>query len=173
MRHNQLTYIIAGMALLLASCMDQKDKDYSEIKSVEKILLADQEGINDSLAMEYAAQCEQYAKQYKDDAQSPELLFKAGEVLSGIGRSQLAIRKFQDIYQRYPNFSKAPECIFLCGFIYDNNLQDYKEAKFYYEMFLEKYPKHPLAKDAQASIDNLGRPIEDLIKEFESKNDTI
>ena len=70
----------------------------------------------------------------------------------------------------YPNSAKASESIFLCAFIYDTYLQKYDDARRYYKMFLKKYPNHPLAKDAQISLDNLGKTPDELVKEFESKN---
>ncbi len=158
---------------IMASCSSEKDELYSEIKSIEKILLSDINKVNDSLAMVYAGKCENFADRYKDDAQSPELLFKAGEVLSGINRYHLAIRKFQEVYLRYPNYNKRAESIFLCAFIYDTNLQDYENAKNHYEKFIKEYPKHPLAKDAEISIKNLGKSPEELVREFELLNDTL
>jgi outer membrane protein assembly factor BamD (BamD/ComL family) len=32
---------------------------------------------------------------------------------------------------------------------------------------IEKYPESQLAKDAQASINNLGKSVEELVREFE------
>lgn len=157
----------------LMGCGNEKDQLYSEIKAMEKVLLADKVGLNDSLAMEYAGKCMQFANQYKSDAQSPELLFKSAEVLSGINRPHLALRRFQKVYLDYPQYNKHAESIFLCGFIFENQLQDYKEAKYYYEKFLVAYPKHPLAADATASIRNLGKSPEELVKEFEAMNDTL
>ena len=70
----------------------------------------------------------------------------------------------------YPDYEKASECLFMKGFIYDNNLQDYEMAKKIYLEFLEKYPDDEFADDAQASIDNLGKSLEEIIQEFEMKN---
>ena len=36
--------------------------------------------------------------------------------------------------------------------------------------FIDKYPDHELADDAATSIKNLGKPIEEIIKEFEKEN---
>ena len=164
---------ILYISCFIVGCSSEKDDLYSEIKSIEKVLLSDINKVNDSLAMVYAGKCENFADRYPDDAQSPELLFKAGEVLSGINRYHLSIRKFQDVYLRYPKYPKRAESIFLCAFIYETNLQNYDEAKFHYEMFLKEYPKHPLAKDAELSIQNLGKSPEELVSEFELKNDTL
>ena len=47
------------------------------------------------------------------------------------------------------------------------NLQKAGDA---YREFLRKYPNHPLAKDAKTSLDNLGKPLDEIIKEFEAKH---
>jgi hypothetical protein len=53
------------------------------------------------------------------------------------------------------------------------HIQKYEDASRYYRLFLKKYPNHPLAKDAKISLDNIGKTPEDLVKEFELKNDTL
>ena len=69
----------------------------------------------------------------------------------------------------YPDFDKTPQCLFLKGYIYENNLGDLDMAKSLYEEFLQKYPDDDFADDAEVSIKNLGKTPEQLIKEFEEK----
>ncbi len=66
---------------------------------------------------------------------------------------------------------RLPECIFTEAFIYENNLNDYGKASYYYNLFLMKYPNHPLAESASAGIKNLGKPLDQLIHEFEAKRE--
>jgi hypothetical protein len=42
-------------------------------------------------------------------------------------------------------------------------------AKNLYEKFLQVYPAHPIAKDVQTTLNNLGKTPEQLIQEFQEK----
>jgi TolA-binding protein len=59
--------------------------------------------------------------------------------------------------------------MFLKAFVYEDQLHDLNKAKKYYEEFLEKYPDSDFADDARISLQNLGKSPEELIKEFEEK----
>ena len=50
----------------------------------------------------------------------------------------------------------------MLGFIYANSLENLEEAKKYYSLFIEKYPNHDLADDAQYELNNLGKDINEL-----------
>lgn len=168
-----LFLIIGGLLIGLSACKNEKERQYDEIVSIEKSLFGDRTSFNDSIARIYLSKTDAYVKNYKEDEHTPDLLFKSGEVLNGLQSYTFAIRKFQEVYLLFPKHSKASESIFLCAFIYDTYLQKYEDAGRYYRLFLKKYPNHPLAKDAKISLDNLGKTPEDLVKEFELKNDTL
>jgi outer membrane protein assembly factor BamD (BamD/ComL family) len=78
--------------------------------------------------------------------------------------------EYDDFATRFPDDPKAPEALFFLGFVYDNQINDDTKAGTYYNDFLKKYPKHVLAKDVEASIRNLGKTDEELIREFERMN---
>jgi hypothetical protein len=56
------------------------------------------------------------------------------------------------------------------GYIHENYFQELGKAKAIYEQFLQRYPDHDFADDAQISIENLGKSPEELIRIFEEKN---
>ena len=85
-------------------------------------------------------------------------------------QSTQAINYFNTVYTKYPNFDKAPYCLFLQGFIYESQLNDTAKARQVYQQVIEKYPNERIAEDAKASIDNMGKTPEELIREFEKKN---
>ena len=74
----------------------------------------------------------------------------------------LAIENFKGIVENYPEGKHNAEAMFMLGFINANDIADLEEAKKYYTMFIEKYPEHDLADDAQYELDNLGKDINDL-----------
>jgi TolA-binding protein len=101
---------------------------------------------------------------------APDYLFKAAELAMNLGISQQALNLYNNVIYTYPDYEKAPECLFLLAFIYENTLQNYGKAKELYEMFLVKYPDHDFADDAQFSLQYLGKSPEELMREFEEKN---
>lgn len=112
----------------------------------------------------------QFADQNPNDPQSPEYLFKAADISMNLNRPVQTIKLFDRILTAYPSSDKAPSSLFLKAFVYEDQLQDYDKAKKYYELFLSEYPNSEFADDAEVSINNLGKTPEELIKEFEKKN---
>ncbi|MCB0395800.1 MAG: tetratricopeptide repeat protein [Flavobacteriales bacterium] len=103
------------------------------------------------------------------DSLAPEYLFKAGEVATSLQMGEKAIEVYHRLYTDYPEHDKGPMGLFLEAFTYDNLLKDYDKAKVLYESFIEKYPGHSFADDAQGSLDNLGVPVEELIRKWEEQ----
>ena len=110
-----------------------------------------------------------YADAYPADNHAAENLFKAGDLAMNLTMPRKAIQVFDRILNDYPNFEKAPQCLFLKGYVYENDLGDLQTAKKIYEEFLVKYPDDEFADDAEISIKNLGKTPEQLIKEFEEQ----
>ena len=74
-----------------------------------------------------------------------------------------AIELFKKLHDNYPSTEYGPSGLFMAGFIYANELQNYKEATILYEQFLEQYPDNELAPSAQAELDNMGLAPEDIL----------
>lgn len=146
-----------------------KEKYQTQIDSVEAKLHSKAE-MELATAGTAVALYADYAKNFPDDSKTPEYLFKAGEISSSMRQSTQAIEFFNQAYTKYPNFDKAPYALFLQGFIYESQLGDTAKARKIYMQVIEKYPNERIAEDAKASIDNLGKTPEELIKEFEKKN---
>lgn len=70
---------------------------------------------------------------------------------------------FKDVYDKYPSSNEAAKSLFFAGFIKANDLKEYNEATELYSLFIEKYPQHELAASAQAELDNMGVPAEDIL----------
>jgi TolA-binding protein len=97
-------------------------------------------------------------------------IFKAGEISMGIGQGNLAVKYFQTVVEDHPEFAKAPEALFLCGFCEETLNVDTAKARQYYESFIRQFPQHRLAQDAKFSVQNLGLTDEQLIEQFEKAN---
>ncbi len=63
-----------------------------------------------------------------------------------------AARLYDEVTTKYPNYEKSPDALMAAGFIYWDNLKEPEKAKFYYKQLVEKYPTHPLAKEAQTLL---------------------
>jgi TolA-binding protein len=113
---------------------------------------------------------EDFATDYPDETQSPDFLFKAGDMAMNLNKPNKAISFFNRILSEYPDFDKIPQCVFLKAYIYENSLFDLDKAKLIYEDFIKRFPNDEFADDAAVSLKNLGKSPEELIKEFEAKS---
>ncbi|MGD9992369.1 MAG: tol-pal system YbgF family protein [Salinivirgaceae bacterium] len=111
-----------------------------------------------------------FAETFPDDTLSASFLFKAGEISMNLQFSEQAIAYFSKVRADYPFFYKAPECLFLKAFVFENQLNNIKEAEIYYKEFIASYPNHPLTDDAVASLEYLGKSPEELVRMFQEKN---
>ena len=73
-----------------------------------------------------------------------------------------AEKAFDSLNSKFPNGTFAAKSLFMVGYINANHLNNLDKARQYYGKFLETYPDHDLADDAQYEIDHLGRDIESL-----------
>ncbi|NNC94180.1 MAG: tetratricopeptide repeat protein [Chitinophagales bacterium] len=112
-----------------------------------------------------------YAEKYPEEELSPEYLFKAANLYRYKRKFFEALQVYTNIQENYPEFDKTPQCLFLQAFIFENELGDLENARILYESFLEKYPDDPFAKDAKHCLDNLGKPLDEIIKEFEDSQE--
>jgi outer membrane protein assembly factor BamD (BamD/ComL family) len=159
------------MALIVAvSCTSQKDEAHQKISQLEDSLFSDENKMIDrAKAKELIDVYVQFANDNPDDPATPDYLFRAGDMAMNMNMPYRAIEVFDRIMNNYPDFEKAPQCLFLKGYIYENDLKDLNAAKKIYEEFLQKYPDDEFADDAEISIKNLGKSPEELIKEFEEQ----
>lgn len=164
------TFILALLSLLSA-CKNSTptetiDKAVAEYQQSAKQTGMPSKGKADTLLQAYQA----FVDQNPNDAQTPEYLFKMGEIYQFHQQYDKGIATYQTIIDKYPKYDKAPQAMFLMAFAYENYLKDTNKAKTAYEAFLQKYPTHQLAKDAQFSLDNLGKTPEEVMEMILKKN---
>ncbi len=157
--------------LLFAACGGGRDEKIANIKDLESRLLKDSTSAKDEVAA-YNLQVAytDFAEDFPKDPEAPEYLFKAANLSINLAWGESAINILNKFINLYPDHSKAAQAYFYKGFVYDNQLNDDVKAGEVYRLFLEKYPNHEFAAAADASIKNLGKSDEDLIKEFEMMN---
>ncbi len=117
-------------------------------------------------ANSYINYTEIYAMMQPKEKNVPELLQKAGEVARSIRAYPKSIDIYDWILNKYGDTSFASQALFMKAFTFDNELNDKKKAKAYYEDFLKKYPKDSFADDTKFLLENIGKTNEDIIKSF-------
>ncbi len=155
---------------IVVACSNSKTKMTAKINTLEKELKDSKNAYDKKKSEELMSTYLAYTETYKKDTIVPSYLFKAGEICMNLNKSQKALELFDRVSKEFPDFKKAGDCLFLKGFIYENNLQDINNARTAYMDFIKKFPTHQFADDAQILIQNLGKSPEELIKEFEAKN---
>jgi len=165
--------LIAGI-LFSVSCNNnsEKKKLASDVSELESVLLTDTSSLLDrNKALELIQAYENYANALPEDSLSPEYLYKGAEIAMNIQMAGRAIEYHQRILNNYPDFDKRSYSLFLQAFIYENQMQQYETAKKLYLEFIEKYPDHPLADDAEVSVTNMGKSLEELIESWGTKEE--
>jgi len=161
-------FILAGVILI--ACSNPQQEAAEQIIVLEDALFSEEGNMgNLDKAIELINQYISYADQFPEDSTSAEYLFKAADIGMNINKGELAIDLYNRIIQTYPSFRKAPECLFLKAYVYENNLGQLNKARVFYQEFIDKYPDNDFADDAEISIQNLGKSPEELIREFEEK----
>ena len=90
----------------------------------------------------------------------------------------LAIENYNYLLEHYPDGIKTPQAMFMIGYIYANNIENFDQARKYYTLFIEKYPEHELARSAQYELETMGQDINELsifkkIEEESAKNEEV
>jgi TolA-binding protein len=127
---------------------------------------------NDSLhrieyrtANNYIYACEVYALMLPDAENTPEILFKGGEVARSIKSFNKALDLYKTINDDYPEHEKAAQALFMRAFTYDSDMKQVEEARTLYESFIEKYPQDTaFTASAKVLLENLGKDDEEIIK---------
>ena len=164
-------FISILISVVVNSCTTfSKEKQIETIQNLEKELYSEQSPNRDK-GIQLIDSYVNFSNQYSDDTVSAQFLFKAAEIGMNLQLGSQSINYYNEIINNYPNFYKTAECIFLKAFIYENQLNDLKNAEKFYSQFIAEYPNHPLAKDAEASIKYLGKSPEELVKMFQEQNE--
>ncbi len=104
---------------------------------------------NDSAAQELATLLVKYVDQNKNNETSPPYLFKAAGLNKNLGNLDEAVKNFNRIWTEYPDYSRAPDALFLEALMHEEDLQDKETAKARYNKFLELYPESEFAEGAK------------------------
>lgn len=141
-----------------------------EIVKREKAVREDSAGVDAQKAASLMEAYAVYAERFSNRANSADRLFKAGELAMSLNHSIQSIKYFEEVYNKYEDYEKRPYALFLKAFVLENQAKEYEQAKLVYQEFLETYPQHQMADDAEYSVKNMGKSPEELIREFERQD---
>jgi outer membrane protein assembly factor BamD (BamD/ComL family) len=162
--------IVTVLCIVLSQCSENKKEKTEkellieciyELESVVK--KTDPEKLEASAAVDVVSEYRKFAEAYPQDSLSPEFLFKSAEVSIGLKKYMDAVNLFDKVYNKYPQYNKRIESLYLKGFVYDNYLNMKEMAKSVYEELIQKHPEHPFVKDAQAAVQALDMTDEQLL----------
>ncbi len=161
------TIMIATLAsLAFVSCQKISSRqDLEKIQALEKQANESREAasLNVSLLQDLGTAYLQWADNYPDAPETPEFLFRAGELYSNeLQDFPKAIEVFERDYKNYPEHETAANALFFIGYLYNNSIHDVVKAEQFYKEFIAKYPKHNLAKHAKFELGSLGMSPDEL-----------
>jgi hypothetical protein len=81
--------------------------------------------------------------------------------------SQLRLRYYEEIVEKYPHTQFAPEALFMIGFVYAEEIQSPTDADRAFNRVINEYPNAEVAKTAEWMLKNLDKPL----PEFENLDD--
>lgn len=168
--------IITLLVLLISSCKEKKserDIAVDRINELENQLYGDTvvTDINLKSAGDIIQSYISFADKFSKDSLAPEYLYRAAEISMNLNNGNQAILYFENIKLRYPDFDKKPICLFLQAFIYEDQLGNTEKATDLFNEFMEKYPNHDLYDDAEISVKNMGKSLEEIIQGFNLNED--
>ncbi|MBI4720131.1 MAG: peptidyl-prolyl cis-trans isomerase [Chitinivibrionia bacterium] len=90
---------------------------------------------------------------------SPEEMWNLAQTSTD---SQRRLSMYQQIVDKYPESSYAPQALFMVGFVYAEELKDNYNAEQMFTKVVRDYPGTEIAKSAQWMLENLGKPMPDF-----------
>lgn len=161
-------FTILVLSIAVVACNSPKEKLLNQITKLENSDSAFSIGQITDLYWAYTS----FADKYPDDEHAPEFLFKAAQRSNILNKSSEGIILMEKLIGNYPNSKFCEQALFSIAFSYENNLNDFVNARKYYEQFLQKYPNSELAEDAKLSIENLGKSDEEFLESI-NKDSTL
>jgi tetratricopeptide (TPR) repeat protein len=104
-----------------------------------------------------------YANTFKGDSLAAEFLFQAAMVDADLHDDvRSGIKYLEQLVEEYPDHHLTPKTLFMIGFTYAEQLNDYRKARDAYNRYLDKYPEGEMAESVRFELETLGmRPLLD------------
>ena len=159
------------LVCLVVACQSDQEIHLDKINDLQLQLVDAELKTNLEVAQKLVVEMENYVSKYPDSTTIPYYYMQLGDLYTHA--LQLPVKGlffFQKVNADFPNYEKAAVALFYQGFVLENYLGQQEQAKAVYESFLVAYPQHELSETVMLSIQQLGIPLEELVKQFEKKN---
>jgi len=113
---------------------------------------------------------EAYFKEHKTDTININYLYNKAVTEFSINRFEDAISTIDTMLFNYNSKHLRAESMMFKAFIYENKLKNYHKAEKTYQNIIRYFPGTDFAKNAELSLNNLGKNEEELLKELKQKN---
>lgn len=140
-------------------------------KHLDSLLLSS-EVLDPKLANEAIILFNGFGSNCASDSLAPEFLLKAGQVAQAIKNYTKAEEMYKKCTADFPKYKNRAAALFLLARLYDEEMMLNNEtaAKIIYSQIVMEYPNSAYANDSKASLNNMGKTDEQLVKEFLKKN---
>tara|TARA_Y100001978_G_scaffold195406_1_gene203613 strand:- start:938 stop:1441 length:504 start_codon:yes stop_codon:yes gene_type:complete len=159
------------LVCLVVACQSDQEIHLDKINDLQLQLVDAELKTNLEIAQKLVVEMENYVSKYPDSTTIPYYYMQLGDLYTHA--LQLPVKGlyfFQKVNADFPNYEKAAVALFHQGFLLENYMGQQEQAKAVYESFLVAYPQHELSETVKLSIQQLGIPLEELVKQFEKKN---
>lgn len=172
MKKTLTLFTTAIVALCIASCNNHKEDIKTAIRATLKNVNTsiDAGKLDKDAASKADSLMQVYVIKFPKDTLAPEFLLKTAQLLQMQQSYHNANILLDKLVNDYPDAKAAQVGLYLNGFIYENNENFLDKARTQYELFLKKYPNSELVPSVKASLANLGKSPEDILKGFQEKN---
>lgn len=157
-----MKYIVVVAAIYFAGCSKLTDE-----QMWEKVESAKAHQNWDSTKV----MCEQILQEYPAGAYASWARFGLAESYRFKNQPREALDNYKIFYTRYPDMQPSALSLFLIGYIYNNNLMMSDSAKYYYRLFIEKFPQNDLVPSVNVELENLGKDPAEVLAEQQKKNE--
>ena len=161
---------LIGFLLLctLWACQSKQSAHVERINRLQEQLVDETLKTDIETAQNLVGELEEYLETYSDSTSFVDYYILLGDLYSQtLKLPKKGLYFFQKVTSDHPKHEKAPIALFYQGYVLENSLSNYKQAKMAYELFLLNYPDHELRETVELSIQHLGIPLDELIKQFE------
>lgn len=155
--------LIILLGFIFFSCSNTSDKEYMQMAS---------DNVKSGNVSEAISYYQNLLEEYPESELAPDAIVQQatlyhGNKVKNISRQE-SLRKaaelFMSVSEKYPDSKQATQSLFMAGFIYANEIEDYDSAKEIYNLFLKRYPDHELAASAKEELNYMGLTAEEILK---------
>ncbi len=171
-----MRFLLFLIPLFLIACQSDKKENaqpadlWSELEIIHRAVPNNGVYNNRDTALLFMDRAIAFKETGEERDSLPFIFYKAAYVGLNFDQFDKSMDLLQTVWQRYPEYSKAPDALYLQAFIYDEHLKNKDKAKEHYLLFKEKYPDNEFNKDVDQLLMLIDKDPEEIIESFEQKN---